>query len=148
MTEREFFDTNILLYANIDDGSQKHTATLALVKDRIVYGEPYISVQVLNEFIANAKRKGRTFPEIRTFIEELIRRMFVIPLKKSNSRAALVIAERYQLSFWDSLIITSALEMNCSVLYTEDLQHGQIIEGILRIHNPFVQFPMIRGSSQ
>jgi predicted nucleic acid-binding protein len=47
------------------------------------------------------------------------------------------ISERYQFSFWDSLIVAAALEAQCSILYTEDLQDGQIIDGILEIKNPF-----------
>ena len=53
-----------------------------------------------------------------------------------TSKKAIEIKHRYQYSYWDSLIIASALESNCSILYSEDMHHGQVIEGRLTIQNP------------
>jgi len=61
---------------------------------------------------------------------------FVV-IKKKDIRKAMTIKERYKYNYWDSLIIASALQNNCSILYTEDLQDGQVIENALKIVNPF-----------
>ena len=61
---------------------------------------------------------------------------FVVITKK-DIRKAMTIKGRYKYNYWDSLIIASALQNNCSVLYTEDLQDGQVIENALKIVNPF-----------
>ena len=58
-------------------------------------------------------------------------------ITKSDIRLAMDIKKRYRLSYWDSLIIASALENNCSILYSEDMQHSQVIEDNLKIINPF-----------
>ncbi|MBX6423467.1 PIN domain-containing protein [Thermosulfurimonas sp. F29] len=59
-------------------------------------------------------------------------------ITKRDIKKAMFVKEKYKYNYWDSLIIASALENDCSVLYTEDMQHGQIIEGRLKIVNPFV----------
>jgi predicted nucleic acid-binding protein len=140
MTEHEFFDTNILLYAKIDDATPKHGQARTLVKQKIMAGEPYISVQVINEFTVNALRKGKELSEIENYIDELLLTFNVLSLTPYISKDAFRVTQRYQCSFWDSLIVATALEAGCSVLYTEDLQDGQIIDNRLRICNPFWQF--------
>jgi predicted nucleic acid-binding protein len=137
MTELEFFDTNILLYAKIDDATSRHEIAKTLVEQKVMTGEPYISVQVINEFTANALRKGKELSEIEDDIDELLKTFNVLPLTPSISKEAFRITRRYQFSFWDSLIVATALKAGCSGLYTEDLQNGQIIDESLKIVNPF-----------
>jgi predicted nucleic acid-binding protein len=71
MTEPEFFDTNILLYAKIDDATSRYEIAKTLVEQKVITGEPCISVQVINEFVANALRKGKELSEIEDYIDEL-----------------------------------------------------------------------------
>jgi predicted nucleic acid-binding protein len=59
-------------------------------------------------------------------------------IRKQDIKTAITIKQRYRYSYWDSLIIASALEANCSILYTEDMHNGQIIEKRLKILNPFI----------
>jgi predicted nucleic acid-binding protein len=99
-----------------------------------------ISVQVLNEFTHVAHRKlRRTWPEITDALDAL---RVLFPDPKSigviTHAAAITIAQRDGFAFHDSLIIASALEAGCSTLLSEDMQHGQVIDGRLTIRNPFL----------
>jgi predicted nucleic acid-binding protein len=138
MSDPEFIDTNILLYAKIDDGTDRHNHAAALVRTIIQFGNPCISVQVINEFTVNALRKGKLLSDIEIDVDEFFRTMNVLSLTPSTCRDAFRIARQYQFSFWDSLIVSAALENGCSVLYTEDLSDGQIIDGNLTIKNPLI----------
>jgi predicted nucleic acid-binding protein len=137
MTEKPFLDTNILLYGNIDYGSKKHLAAKSLLKNSIVDKEVFISVQVINEFYANALRKGQDNKTAQKSVGQFIDDFNVIPLTLKLIPEAFRILNRYQLSYWDSLIIAAALEADCTVLYTEDLQDGMLIDNTLKIINPF-----------
>jgi predicted nucleic acid-binding protein len=139
MTEHEFFDSNIILYAQIDDSSLKHKQAVDLLTDRIINGDAFVSVQVLNEFTVNAVKKGKKLSEVKDIVSQLLGSFTVFPLTVELTMDAFRISNRYQFSFWDSLIVASALEAQCTVLYTEDLQDGQIIEGVLEIKNPFIR---------
>ena len=93
---------------------------------------------MINEFINVCIKKSildlsGTFEKSNEFME--IFRFAVIT--KSDIRLAMDIKKRYRFSYWDSLIIASALENNCSILYSEDMQHSQVIEDNLKIINPF-----------
>jgi predicted nucleic acid-binding protein len=138
MRERDFFDTNILLYAKIDDESEKHHIAKNLVILKTQNNEPNISVQVLNEFTVNAIKKGKPLPEVETVVKQLIQSFYVLQLSTEITMDAFRISDRYQFSFWDSLIVASALATECSTVYTEDLQDGQIIDSVLKISNPFI----------
>ena len=76
--------------------------------------------------------------DIQTIIERFTIECTVQPITEKTHLSALTIKERYQFSFYDSLIIASALELDCAVLYSEDMQHGQIIDEQLKITNPFL----------
>jgi predicted nucleic acid-binding protein len=128
-----FCDTNILLYRFIDD--PKSYISKALM------AEPFaISVQVLNEFANVARRKLRVdWNEINTRLI-LVRALAssIYPITLENHSLGLHFAERYQLAVYDSMIVASALLAGCNTLYSEDMQHGMIIEGRLTIRNPFI----------
>jgi predicted nucleic acid-binding protein len=137
MTAHEFFDTNILLYSQVNEDPAKKAAAQSLLADKILYGEPYISVQVSNEFAVNALRKGKALPEVQEIVEQFLESFHVLSITKHTALDAFRLSRRYQFSFWDSLIVASALEARCTTLYTEDLQDGQLVDGILVIRNPF-----------
>ena len=128
-----FCDTNILLYRFIDD--PKSRISKALMADPFM-----ISVQVLNEFANVARRKLRVdWDEINTRLI-LVRALAtaIHPITLENHALGLHFAERYQLGIHDSMIVASALLAGCDTLYSEDMQHGMVIEGRLNICNPFV----------
>jgi predicted nucleic acid-binding protein len=127
-----FFDTNILVYAQ-QTGAKADRAR-ALFK-----GGGKLSVQVLNEFTAVSQRKQRKdWRDIAEAISDVL--MMVeppLPLTLNLHAAARALAERDRISFYDALILASALEAGCDTLFTEDLQHGRKF-GNLTVVNPFV----------
>jgi predicted nucleic acid-binding protein len=128
-----FFDTNILLYLLSAD-----TAKADKAEDLIAAGG-CISIQVLNEFASVTSRKlGMPWKEIREVLEQVRAICGVIPLTVDIHEKALDVAQRYQLSLYDSLIVAAALDAGCKKLYSEDLQHGQVLSKTIRIVNPFI----------
>jgi predicted nucleic acid-binding protein len=121
-----------LVYANTQGDYRTATARQLLLDGGMV------SVQVLNEFTSVARAKlAMSWATIQQAIEKiLILCPNPRPLGIETHRSALRICSRYGLGIYDGLIIASALEAGCAILYTEDLQHDQIVEG-LRIENPF-----------
>ena len=128
----EFVDTNVVLYSLSDDMAKRRRALMILV-DR-----PVLSLQVLNE-VANVMRRklGFTIPAIREVVLRWLVESRLHPLAPSTLLSALDVGGRYGFSHYDSLIIAAALEAGCATLYSEDLQHGQIIDQSLTIINPF-----------
>ena len=76
--------------------------------------------------------------EIKSCLNEIIEQVKVMPIELETIRRCIIIKEKYGYSWWDSLVITSALENDCTMLYSEDLQSDQIIEKKLKIVNPFI----------
>ncbi len=128
-----FFDTNILIYAMTPADRRSIRAESLLRQGGSV------SVQVLNEFANVAHRKlKRSWPETVDALAAL-RVLFPQPrpIGAAEHDAALAIAHRYGLAFYDSMIIASALEAGCSTLWSENMHDEQIIDGQLTIRNPF-----------
>jgi predicted nucleic acid-binding protein len=129
-----FLDTNILVYGVVQRDARTARAQ-TLLRQRGT-----ISVQVLNEFTNVARRKlKRGWADITQAVG-LLRILFPDPkpLGAQTHAAALVIAERDGFSFYDYLIVASAIEAGCSTLLSEDMQHGRLIDGRLTIRNPFL----------
>uniref|UniRef100_UPI00405795F7 PIN domain-containing protein n=1 Tax=Candidatus Electronema sp. TaxID=2698783 RepID=UPI00405795F7 len=133
MNDNLFVDTNILVYSVADDLRKRVVAEELLMQDVIV-----ISPQVISEFVAVTLRKRILEPTKVTEYARKFLRAFQITVTSAETIAiALEIMTKYRLSYWDSLILAAALESSCSVVYSEDLQAGQVIEGRLTIVNPF-----------
>ena len=130
-----FIDSNILIYAVSRNSSKCEVARKLLIEniDHII-----ISSQVVNEFINICIKKDiMTLDDTFKYAEEFMEIFNFCGIRKNEVKSAIQIKKKYKYSYWDCLIIASALENNCSVLYTEDLHHGQIIEKKLEIVNPF-----------
>ena len=126
-----FFDTNVLLYLLSKEAAKADRAEALLASGGT------ISVQVLNEFAADASRKlAMSISEIREVLSTVRAICAVKPLDIETHELALDMAERHRFSIYDGLIVAAAVRAGCTVLYTEDLQHGQMIEK-LQIRNPF-----------
>jgi predicted nucleic acid-binding protein len=126
-----FFDTNVLLYLLSKDMAKADRAEVLLASGGVV------SVQVLNEFASVASRKlAMTIPEIREILSTIRAMCMVKPLDIETHELGLDMAERYGFSIYDALIVAAAMRGGCSILYTEYLQQGQIIDQ-LAIQNPF-----------
>ena len=135
MSDRIFVDRNIFIYAYSETEPQKRRIALKILNSKGLV----ISTQVVNEFIWVMQRKfGVPRPKLQIIGNKLLNRFDVTLVNLTTIESALSIFVSYKYSYWDSLIIASALESNCSILYTEDMQNGQIIEDKLKIVNPFV----------
>lgn len=127
-----FFDTNVLLYLLSGDVAKADRA------EALVTAGGVISVQVLNEFASVASRKlGMSWPEIREVLQTLRAVCRVEPMTLETHDRGLALSERYGFAIYDSMILASALLAGCSVVFTEDLQDGQSIDGGLTVTNPF-----------
>ena len=132
-TDKPFFDTNILLYLLSKD---KRKADCA---EAIIAMGGMISVQVLNEFASVAFRKlGMAYHEIREILNSIRAICQVQPVTIETHDLGLNIVERFGFSLYDSMIVSAALQSGCSILYSEDMQHGQEINAQLIITNPFL----------
>lgn len=137
---RVFVDTNILIYAHDLDSNVKYEIASAILKKLWQEGAGVISTQVLQEFYVNVTRK---IPEplspakARGIIENYMAWHVEWNGPESILRAS-EIEERHLLSFWDSLIVAAACNAKAEKILTEDLNHGQLIEGVL-IENPFLE---------
>lgn len=129
-----FLDSNVLLYA-LGDDSPKKEAAAGLVE---ALPAAWISVQVLNECSHVLRRKkGWPLQRIEPELEAVLKLLRLAPVGLAEVRQAWQLGARLGFSHYDSLIVATALSINCSVLYSEDLQHGQVIDGRLTIVNPF-----------
>ena len=95
-------------------------------------------MQVLNELTNVARRKMRmNWPDVHAFLAPLRGLLTVQPMTVETHAAGLALAERYRLSTYDAMIVASALEADCDILWSEDMQHGMAVGEKLRITNPF-----------
>jgi predicted nucleic acid-binding protein len=135
MSDRAFFDTNVLVYI-VGQKDERTAKAEALVANGGV-----VSVQVLNELASVSHRKlGMSWEEIGGALAA-IRDLCPspIPLTLDTHGAGLRIAAKYGFHFYDALIAAAALEAQCTTLYSEDFQDGQLLEGRLTVRNPFVR---------
>ncbi len=133
MKDKFFFDTNTLIYL-LSDEINKHKIAVGLYKS---VKDKTISTQVLNEFVNVCFKKKLIKSNISEYIKILSLNFDVSLISLSTIQEAIRIKEKYAYSYYDSAIIAAALQNNCNILYTEDMQHEQIIEDSLTIINPF-----------
>lgn len=139
MSAKVFLDTNIFVYSFDNRDSRKRNVALELIHKTSEATTARISYQVVQEFVNVATKKFANPlkpSDARMYVESIMSSMWQVNSSLGLTNKALEIQERWAYSFYDSLIIASALEAGCSILYSEDLQHGQTIEG-LKIINPF-----------
>jgi predicted nucleic acid-binding protein len=139
MSDRIFIDTNILVYAHDADAGEKHAAAAKTVADLWESRDGVISTQVLQELYVALTRKVAS-SITRNTARRLIKNYLAWDLVVNDGAILLHASEiegNYRLSFWDGLIVAAAYAKNAAVILTEDLSHGQTIEGI-RIQNPFL----------
>jgi len=97
-----------------------------------------LSTQIISECSNVLRRKFNwTYPEIRETLEFVLKISALLNVSVDTIQQAWLIAEKYSYSYFDSLVLASALESSCDVLYSEDMQAGQLIENRLTIINPF-----------
>ena len=127
-----FLDSNIVLYLASEDLLKADRA------QELVAEGGTISVQVLNEIANISRRKmGLSWAETRNFLLMIRGLLKVEPMTIEIHDVGITLAERYQLSVYDSMIVSAALSAECDTLLTEDLQDGLLINARLRVLNPF-----------
>ncbi len=133
MPDKAFFDTNVLIYALAQSEPRGSQAEELLASGGVV------SAQVLNEFVSVARRKIHMAWNDVTEALDAIRVLCPspVPITVETHEAALRIAQEYGYGIYDAQVAATALEAKCSILYSEDLQDGQIIDKQLTIRNPF-----------
>ncbi len=134
-----FLDTNILVYSFDASAPERCMRAQDLIAQALETDRGCISYQVVQEFLNVATRK---FPApmppaaARRYLAGVLMPLCRVFANGALYERALAVHERWRYAWYDTLIIASALEAGCKLLYSEDLQHGQVIEG-LTIHDPF-----------
>ena len=130
--ERVFVDTNVLVYA-LSAADPK-----SLIAEALIAQCPTLSVQVINEGVSvQTKKLRRPMSDALRVATYLMQRCQVVSLTVADVELSHDLIENHQFSMWDSLIVASALNSDCAVLYSEDMQHGRVVRGRLTIQNPF-----------
>lgn len=145
MTDRIFIDTNLWVYLFSDD-IEKRRAICELIRDN--FKTIHVSSQVLGELFNVLTKKNITgLEKAQKIVDRISYDFFVLSIDKEIVKDAITVKLRYGYSYWDSLIIASALKVEVRILYSEDLHHNHSIENKLKILNPFVTLPHGEGVS-
>ncbi|WP_446009024.1 PIN domain-containing protein [Candidatus Electrothrix sp.] len=136
MSEKAFFDTNILFYLYSVDEPDKQAVSRRAVRG---YSCPTVSTQILNELANTLHRKMQVeWNTVDAVLQEIDHAFHVETVTVPVIRKACAIAERYRYSYYDSAVLASALLCGATLLISEDMHHGQFIEDQLQIVNPFI----------
>lgn len=134
MTGKIFVDTNLWIYMHSKDPKQEIIAKL--VKQN--FSKIVISVQVVGEIYHTLTRKGiKSATEAKSILQNVASSFPPVSITQATTERAIDISIKSKFTYWDSLIIASSLESGCVYLYSEDMNHGQIINETLTIINPF-----------
>ncbi len=134
-----FIDTNVLIYQLDTRDARKHAIAERIVSEALANENACISFQVIQECLNTLLRKAQITLDAaatRAYLDTVLAPLYRVHASLALYRRALELQQRWQFSFYDSVIVAAALEAGCKRLLSEDLQHGQRIES-LRIENPF-----------
>ena len=142
MKGRTFIDTNVFVYAYLESYKKKEDYEKHLKAKKLLGGfttdiTVLISTQVCNEYYSALLKNKIEDSAIQSSLHRLIQVVDVVSVSENTVLQSFEIKNRYGFSYWDSLILSSALENGCNIIYSEDMQDGQLIDGVLRIVNPF-----------
>lgn len=137
MSARSFLDSNVLVYSDDHDEPTKQAKALDILEETRLSSTGVLSTQVLQEYFVSATRKlGVPAPVAREKVE-VLSRFEVVVTDVDDVLAAIDLHRLHELSFWDSLIVRAALASGCTLLFSEDMQHGRRF-GSLQVVNPFL----------
>ena len=140
--ESVFLDTNIFVYAFLASEPRKRAKAVELIESCLGSGRGSISYQVVQEFANVARKKFATklsASDCKAFIDAAMQPLNKVASSTSLIHIALDLQDELKYSFYDCVMIAAALQAGSSTLYTEDLQHWQLVRGTLRIVNPFLE---------
>lgn len=138
-----FLDTNIFVYAFLASEPRKRTKAIELIETCLGSGCGIISYQVVQEFANVARKKFATrlsADDCKAFIDAAMQPLNKVASSTSLIHTALDLQDELKYSFYDCVMVAAALQAGAVTLYTEDLQHWQLVRGTLRIVNPFFEF--------
>lgn len=134
MNVKVFIDSNVFLYTFTDKEPLKQN----IAKTLVLAGRHTISVQVVNEVSNNLLKKlGLVNADVQDFVDDCYNRYQIENLSQAVFGKAASLRERYRFSYYDSIIVSSALLSDCQVLYSEDMQHNLLVDNQLTILDPF-----------
>ena len=136
MPDKVFLDTNILIYVFSEDERIKQSKAVDIIEG--LSGFCIISTQVINEFSNILLKKFKLTPgSVENAVLEIDNALPIVNFNFTTQIKALRLKERYKFQFYDALIVATALENGCNLLFSEDMQHNQVVEDVLRITDPF-----------
>lgn len=139
MNDKYFVDTNILIYSFDRANPSKRKIALDLISQALEKGTGLISYQVIQEFLNVATRKFAvplSFEDAQRYLNVVLEPICEVFSSLELFHQALEISDQWRFAFYDALIVAAALQAECRVLYSEDMQDSQTIKG-LTIRNPF-----------
>jgi predicted nucleic acid-binding protein len=136
MSARSFFDTNVIVYSDDKDAPAKQRRVIELLSEHRRDGTGVVSLQVLQEYFVTVTRKLHLDPGIARRKVELLAELDVAIPETADVLAAIDLHRLHGFSFWDALIVRAAKQSGCSVLFSEDFQHGRKVDGV-RVVDPF-----------
>jgi predicted nucleic acid-binding protein len=129
-----FLDSNVVLYLLSADAAKAQRA------EALLASQPVVSVQVLNEVANVARRKlSLSWDEVDELLAAVRAHCAVEPLTVVTHEQGVLLARKFSLSLYDAMIVASASIANCTTLYSEDMQHGLVVDKRLKIRNPFAR---------
>ena len=140
MNGRFFLDTNVFVYSFDASAPAKARRARELIRAAVATGKGIVSYQVAQEFFNVALRRFAQpmgVPEAEQYLAAVFRPLMAVHSSQTLFAEALRLSDRYRLSWYDALIVAAAIEGQCGLLYSEDLQHRQRF-GDLRVENPFL----------
>ena len=137
MPARSFFDTNVLVYTDDKAAPAKQRRAVQLVAEHRLATTGVVSLQVLQEYFVTVTRKLQVDAKIARRKVELLAEFDVVAPDVADVLAAIDLHRLYGVRFWDALVLRSAKQAGCKILFSEDMQAAQEIDGI-RIENPFL----------
>lgn len=141
MNDSVFVDSNIFLYAftKSDKNKDEQEGKKHSIASQIILKDIIISTQVINEVSSNMVKKFKfSNSDIREFVESCYARYSIVNFTEEMFTLACEIREKYNISYYDSLIVSAGLRADATVLYSEDMQHNLVINDKLTIINPFI----------
>jgi predicted nucleic acid-binding protein len=135
--ELQFVDTNVLIYAHDLSAGDKHTLARELIRALWQSGEGCLSIQVLQEFYVNVTQKVPR-PLTPDVAAQIIADLSVWQVHRPGVEDildAIRLQDRYQISFWDAMIVASAIQLRCQTIWSEDLSAGQTYDRVT-VSNP------------
>jgi predicted nucleic acid-binding protein len=135
MTGKVFVDTNILVYGYISSDLEKHERATAFL-NKLIGEEVYISTQVLSELYSALKKNGVSNAGAKYYMEYCIEKYNILSVTLNEIQTCLTVRDKYNYSYWDCLILATAINNSCAFLYSEDMQDKHVLYAGMEIVNP------------